>query len=63
MAQIVYTDVADAAGVQGQLFEGIKFWLSQKVPSRRRFVEEVKVGETLQYYRTFIDSFRPMVER
>ncbi|KAL9576615.1 MAG: hypothetical protein Q9212_006956, partial [Teloschistes hypoglaucus] len=42
MAQTVYTGVADAAGVQGQLFEGIKFWLSQKVPSRSRFVGEVE---------------------
>lgn len=43
MAEIIYTGVTDAAGIQGQLFRGKRFWLSQKVPQRKRFVEEVKV--------------------
>ncbi|KAL8834258.1 MAG: hypothetical protein Q9170_003845 [Blastenia crenularia] len=30
MAEVVYTGVADAAGVRGQLFGGVKFWLAQK---------------------------------
>ncbi|KAL8686501.1 MAG: hypothetical protein Q9218_007061, partial [Villophora microphyllina] len=44
MAQIVYTGVTNSAGVQGRLFGGTKFWLSQKVPSRSRFIEEVKAN-------------------
>ncbi|KAL8696518.1 MAG: hypothetical protein Q9201_007624, partial [Fulgogasparrea decipioides] len=44
MAQIVYTGVTDTAGIQGQLFEGIRFWLSQKVPQRKRFIDEVKAN-------------------
>ncbi|KAL8738290.1 MAG: hypothetical protein Q9181_000879 [Wetmoreana brouardii] len=44
MAQIVYTGVTDAAGIQGQLFEGTRFWLSQKVPQRKRFIDEVKAN-------------------
>ncbi|KAL8722290.1 MAG: hypothetical protein Q9225_001195 [Loekoesia sp. 1 TL-2023] len=44
MAEVVYTGVTDAAGVQGQLFQGVKFWLSQKVPQRKRFIEEVKAN-------------------
>lgn len=46
MAEIVYTAVADATGIHGSLFQGVKFWLSQKVPQRSRFIEEVKVGHS-----------------
>ncbi|KAI4286301.1 MAG: hypothetical protein L6R35_004444 [Caloplaca aegaea] len=45
MAEIVYTGVIDAEGVKGNLFQGTKFWLSQKVPQRKRFIEEVKVTQ------------------
>ncbi|KAI4120043.1 MAG: hypothetical protein LQ338_007201 [Usnochroma carphineum] len=44
MAQVVYTGVTDAEGVQGTLFQGAKFWLSQKVPQRKRFIDEVKAN-------------------
>ena len=44
MAEVVYSDVSDHTGVQGNLFEGIKFWLSQKVPQRSRFINDVKVS-------------------
>ncbi|KAI4168479.1 MAG: hypothetical protein LQ343_006366 [Gyalolechia ehrenbergii] len=47
MAEVVYIGVNDAAGIQGQLFKGKKFWLSQKVPQRKRFTEEVKVSRRL----------------
>lgn len=30
--------------VQGTLFQGIKFWISQKVPQRSRFLNDVKVN-------------------
>ncbi|KAL8645121.1 MAG: hypothetical protein Q9226_007445 [Calogaya cf. arnoldii] len=44
MAEIVYTAVTDATGINGSLFQGAKFWLSQKVPQRTRFIEEVKAN-------------------
>ena len=43
MAEVVYKGVGESAGVQGKLFKGIKFWLSQKVPQRSRFVDDVRV--------------------
>lgn len=47
MANVVLSGVSEDAGVQGSLFEGIKFWLSQKVPQRSRFVNDVKVNNAL----------------
>ncbi|KAL8800103.1 MAG: hypothetical protein Q9182_005415 [Xanthomendoza sp. 2 TL-2023] len=44
MAKVVYTTVADATGIQGSLFQGAKVWLSQRVPQRRRFIEEVEAN-------------------
>ena len=44
MAEIVYTAVTDATGIHGTLFQGAKFWLSQKVPQRNRFIEEVRAS-------------------
>ncbi|KAL8941507.1 MAG: hypothetical protein Q9216_002189 [Gyalolechia sp. 2 TL-2023] len=44
MAEVIYTGITDAAGMKGQLFKGKKFWLSQKVPQRKRFIEEVKAN-------------------
>ncbi|KAI4097887.1 MAG: hypothetical protein LQ344_000159 [Seirophora lacunosa] len=44
MAEIVYTGVTDAQGVTGNLFQGTKFWLSQKVPQRKRFIDQVKAN-------------------
>jgi hypothetical protein len=40
MATIVYEG---AAGHSGTLFEGLKFWFLQRVPSRAQFMEAVKV--------------------
>ncbi|MCJ1478407.1 hypothetical protein MMC13_007087 [Lambiella insularis] len=42
MAQVVYTGVAAGADVRGSLFQGAKFWLSQRVPSRATFIEQIK---------------------
>ncbi len=47
MANVVLSGVSEDAGVQGSLFEGIKFWLSQKVPQRSRFENDVKVNNAL----------------
>ncbi|CAD6584188.1 MAG: hypothetical protein ASARMPREDX12_001547 [Alectoria sarmentosa] len=49
MAGIVFNDVADDTDVQGTLFQGIKFWISHKVPQRSRFLSNVKAngGEIL----------------
>lgn len=43
LSGVVYSGVSDEAGVQGGLFQGIKFWLSQRVPQRSRFIYEVQV--------------------
>ena len=52
-APIVYTDVAEGANVTGQLFAGKKFWVGQRVPSRTRYVDEIKSngGEVVQLER------------
>ncbi|KAG8532712.1 uncharacterized protein KY384_002589 [Bacidia gigantensis] len=42
MAQVVYTAANGTSDLHGSLFEGIKFWLSQKVPQRSRFIEEIQ---------------------
>lgn len=44
MAEIVFSGVAEDAGLQGTLFQGMRFWLSHKVPQRSRFVNEVRVS-------------------
>ncbi|KAI4200023.1 MAG: hypothetical protein LQ346_002454 [Caloplaca aetnensis] len=44
MAQTIYTGVTDAEGVEGTLFQGSRFWLSQKVPQRKWFIEEVEAN-------------------
>lgn len=43
MVEVVYTSVNNEIGVRGTLFEGLKFWLSRKVPQRSKFIEEVQV--------------------
>ena len=45
MAEIIYTAVTDASALRGTLFQGAKFWLSQKVPQRSRFIEQIKVND------------------
>lgn len=46
MAEVVFTGVSDHTGVQGNLFQGTKFWLSHKVPQRSRFINDIKVSLT-----------------
>ena len=43
MAEVVFSGVADDVDLQGSLFQGIKFWLSQRVPQRSRFINDIKV--------------------
>ena len=43
MAEVVFSGVVSDADVQGTLFQGIKFWISHKVPQRSRFLSDVKV--------------------
>ena len=40
MAEIVHTGVN---GGKGNLFQGMRFWISAKVPQRNRFRDEVEV--------------------
>ncbi|KAF2802393.1 uncharacterized protein BDZ99DRAFT_527427 [Mytilinidion resinicola] len=40
--QVVYSDVAEGADLQGQLFAGKKFFIAQRCPMRSSFVEQVK---------------------
>lgn len=49
MAHIVYSGAAQPAGGRSGIFAGIKFWLSQKVPQRSRFVDDVKVIGSLDF--------------
>ncbi|MCJ1463828.1 hypothetical protein MMC07_002437 [Pseudocyphellaria aurata] len=42
--KVVYSGVRDDTGVQGRLFQGIKFWLSLRVPQRSRFIGEVQAN-------------------
>lgn len=41
-APTVYTDVAEGANLEGQLFTSKKFWVAQHVPSRNRFLELIR---------------------
>ena len=46
MAQIVYTRTENSKSVRtGTLFQGQKFWISQRVPSRKYFIEQVEVSD------------------
>ena len=47
MAQVVYSNVENAGSDTRSLFNGKKFWLSTRVPMRKRFVDEVKVSRSL----------------
>ncbi len=42
-AEVVYSSTNGANALQGQLFDGMKFWLSAKVPQRSRFINDLKV--------------------
>jgi hypothetical protein len=41
-APTVYDNVADDANVRGQLFAGKKFWVAQRVPLRKSFLDDIK---------------------
>ena len=45
MAHIVYSDVAGVNELQGDLFQDTKFWLSQRVPQRSRFIADIKASD------------------
>jgi hypothetical protein len=47
-AAVVY----DGAGSGGTLFEGKKFWVAQRVPSRSRWLELITVAFTPLGYAT-----------
>ncbi|KAL9099473.1 MAG: hypothetical protein Q9163_005036 [Psora crenata] len=44
MAEVIYSGAHEASDIQGKLFDGIKFWLSQRVPQRSRFVDDVRAN-------------------
>jgi hypothetical protein len=47
-AKVVYTGVSHGAGaLHGDLFAGMKFWLTVKLPARSRFVDLVTVNNIL----------------
>lgn len=41
-APTVFENVAEDANVQGGLFAGKKFWVAQRVPMRKTFLEDIK---------------------
>jgi hypothetical protein len=43
-APIVYTDVAEGTGLNGQLFGGAKFWVAHRVPSRTHYMDLIKAN-------------------
>lgn len=43
MATIIYDVAANGTGQPGTLFQGLTFWLSQRVPQRSRFIAQVEV--------------------
>ena len=40
--QTVYSDLASGATVKGRLFEGIKFFVAQRCPSRQTLIEQIR---------------------
>ena len=44
MAQVVFTNTSGTGTTNGSLFNGTKFWLSARVPLKKQFTEEIKVG-------------------
>ena len=56
MAQVVYATVSEDAKIQGTLFDGKKFWLSQKVPMRSSFIQQVKVSKPLSIVTSSADG-------
>ncbi|KAM0803527.1 hypothetical protein BDR22DRAFT_945213 [Usnea florida] len=44
MAGIVLSGIANDTDLHGILFQGIKFWISHKVPQRSRFLNDVKAN-------------------
>lgn len=42
-AEVIHSSTSGADVLQGHLFDGLKFWLSAKVPQRSRFINDLKV--------------------
>ena len=66
MPEVAFSGVANGTDLQGTLFQGKKFWLSQKVPQRSRFIEDVKVvqrGRGVLKYVTILTKCRPTEEK
>ena len=42
-AEVMFNSATGTGVLQGRLFEGIKFWLSARVPQRTRFISDIKV--------------------
>ena len=43
-ADVVFSSTTGAGALRGQLFDGMKFWFSAKVPQRSRFINDIKVS-------------------
>ena len=43
MAETIFSGVAGDSDLRGTLFQGLKFWVSHKVPQRSRFLSDIKV--------------------
>jgi len=41
-AHVVFENVAEDAGVAGQLFAGLKFWVAQRVPHRSHLLQDIR---------------------
>ena len=65
MAQVVYGDVQGSNSLQGTLFQGQKFWLSAKVPSKLHFIDAINVcSDSTRYMERIADSLlRPTAEK
>ena len=64
VAEVVYSEVSGDNDLQGSLFDGVKFWLSQRVPQRSRFITDIKARDTRSSaLRSPLTVCRPMVGR
>ena len=63
MAAVVFSDVAPDAQMNGNLFQGRKFWFSLGCPMRSRFIEEVKVRVKPQVLASLAHTLRRMEAR
>ena len=54
-AEVAYSSTNGADDLRGQLFNGFKFWLSAKVPLRSRFINDIKVPQSLGEFSVFLE--------